>query len=189
MYRAVALKALRTGVSLENAAQLEKLARDTCIELEPTGEGVRVLLDGEDVTHAIRSAECAQAASQVAQHAGVRRHLVAEQRRLGAGGGVVMEGRDIGTVVFPDAELKIYLDASPEERARRRLSDHAARGDALPLAQMVAEVRERDRRDREREISPLVRAPDAVYVDSTALTAEEVARLIVLLAREKGHGG
>lgn len=185
MYRAVALKALRKGVSLEDAAQLEKLAQDTRIALEPGEAGVRVLLDGEDVTHAIRSAECAQAASQVAQHAGVRRHLVAEQRRLGAGGGVVMEGRDIGTVVFPDAELKIFLDASAEERARRRLGDHAARGDAWQLEQMIAEVRERDRRDREREVSPLVPAADAVYVDSTAMSADEVARLIALLAKTK----
>ncbi len=212
MYRAVALKALRAGVPLDDAAELERLARETRIELvagetgdpgpkapdrsrkghgrnagaeSPTPYATCVLLDGEDVTRAIRSAECAQAASKVAEHAGVRKHLVTEQRRLGAGGGVVMEGRDIGTAVFPGAELKIYLDASVEERARRRLGDHTSRGEAVSLEQMMEAVGERDRRDLERKVSPLVRAEDAVYIDSTALDVEEVARLIALLANRR----
>ncbi len=188
MYRALALAALRARVSLADAARLEALAAQTRIELQPDpspGGRLRVLLNGEDVSEAIRSAACAQAASQVARHASVRQYLVAEQRRLGAAGGVVMEGRDIGTAVFPDAHLKIFLDASVEERARRRLSDHRSRGENIPFEQMLAEVRERDSRDRTREVSPLVRAPDAVYLDSTALEAEEVARLIALLARRR----
>jgi len=127
----------------------------------------------------------AQAASRVAVIAGVRRQLVAEQQEMGRAGGVVMEGRDIGTVVFPNAELKVYLDASLEERARRRLGDHHARGEAMELERMVEEIRERDRRDRERETSPLLRAPDAVLVDTTAMDIEETSRLIVSLARER----
>jgi len=149
------------------------------------GEAIRVLLDGEDVTEAIRAPEVSQAASRVAVFAGVRRHLVAQQQRAGRGGGVVMEGRDIGTVVFPNADLKIYLDASIEVRAQRRWREHHARGEKLDLPRMVEEVRERDRRDRERDVSPLVRAPDALYVDTTAMEVEETAGLIASLARDR----
>ncbi|MGB6900695.1 MAG: (d)CMP kinase, partial [Candidatus Acidiferrum sp.] len=111
--------------------------------------------------------------------------LVAEQQRAGAGGGVVMEGRDIGTVVFPRAGLKIFLEASPEVRADRRWSEHQEKGETMTLAQVLKEVRERDRRDRERKVSPLVRASDAVLVDNTAMDVEETARLVVMLARER----
>jgi cytidylate kinase len=111
--------------------------------------------------------------------------LVAEQQRAGAGGGVVMEGRDIGTVVFPRAELKIFLDASPEVRAERRWKEHQEKGDAVTLEQVLQEVRERDKRDRERKVSPLVRAADAILVDNTAMDVEETARLVVMLVRER----
>jgi len=141
-------------------------------------------LDGEDVTAAIRTPEVSQAASQIAVIEGVRHVLVAEQRRAGAGGGVVMEGRDIGSVVFPDAGLKIFLTASDEVRARRRWLEHQQKGDAIDLTRTLEEIRERDRRDAGREHSPLVRAEGAVLVDSTAMDAEEVARLIAMLARE-----
>jgi cytidylate kinase len=114
--------------------------------------------------------------------------LVAEQRRAGELGGVVMEGRDIGSVVFPDAQLKIFLTASPEIRAERRWREHQQKGDAIDLARTLEEVHERDRRDRERASSPLVRAKDSVVVDSTAMEAEEVARLVVLLANELARG-
>jgi CMP/dCMP kinase len=127
----------------------------------------------------------AQAASRLATIAGVREILVAEQQRAGAGGGVVMEGRDIGTVVFPRAELKIFLEASPEVRAERRWKEHQEKGETLTLAQVLEEVRERDRRDRERKVSPLVRAADAVLVDNTAMDVEETARLVVMLAHER----
>ena len=157
------------------------------INSAPTPYGTRVLLDGEEVTIAIRTPEVSQAASKVAIIAGVRKHLVAEQRRAGAAGGVVMEGRDIGTAVFPDADLKIYLDASVEVRATRRLQEYIAKGEKLGHAQMVAQVRERDKRDKERAASPLVRAADAVLVDNTAMDAVETARLIVLLARSRGQ--
>jgi cytidylate kinase len=192
MYRALALKALKQNVVLDNEAGLEAMARETHIELRPpsakqeaAGAKNRVLLDGGDVTEAIRASEVAQAASLLATIAAVRKVLVAEQQRAGTGGGVVMEGRDIGTVVFPLAELKIFLDASPEVRAERRWKEHREKGDQLTLADVLLEVRERDRRDRERKVSPLVRATDAVLVDNTAMDAEETARLILMLARER----
>jgi CMP/dCMP kinase len=188
MYRALAWKALRDAVPLDDPARLEAMARNTRIDLVRGSGAPRVLLDGEDVTDCLRSAVVSQAASRVATVAGVRAVLVASQQRLGATGGVVMEGRDIGTVVFPNAGLKIFLDASPEVRATRRLREHLAKGDAVDLARMLKEVHERDRRDRERAVSPLVRARDAVVVDNTAMDAEETARLIVLLARNCGAG-
>ena len=149
----------------------------------------QVLLDGEDVTATIRTPEVAQAASKVAVVPGVRKVLVAEQRRAGEQGGVVMEGRDIGSVVFPDAQLKIFLTASPEIRAERRWREHQQKGDAIDLARTLEEIHERDRRDRERATSPLIRAKDAVVVDSTAMEPEEVARLVVMLAKGKSAGG
>jgi cytidylate kinase len=192
MYRALALKALERRVALSDAARLEALAKETHIALRPPTrecEAVvaknRVFLDGREVTSEIRTAEVAQAASHLATIAAVRRVLVAEQQRAGVGGGVVMEGRDIGTVVFPRAELKIFLDASPEVRAERRWKEHQEKSEAFTLAEVLDEVRERDRRDRERKVSPLVRAADAVLVDNTAMGIEETARLIVMLARER----
>jgi cytidylate kinase len=192
MYRALALKALERKTPLGDEAQLEALAKDTHIELKPptpeleaAGAKNRVFLDGREVTREIRTSEVAQAASRLATIAGVRRVLVAEQQRAGSGGGIVMEGRDIGTVVFPAAEIKIFLDASPEVRAERRWKEHQEKGDRLTLAEVVEEVRERDRRDRERKVSPLVRASDAVLVDNTAMGIEETARLIVMLAHER----
>ena len=192
MYRALALKALRHNVAIDDESGLETLATETHVELRPAtpeqeqaGSKNRVFLDREEVTDAIRTAEVAQAASRLATFAGVRRVLVAEQQRAGAGGGVVMEGRDIGTVVFPRAELKIFLEASPEIRAERRWKEHQEKGDDVTLLQVLEEVRERDRRDRERKVSPLVRAADAVIVDNTAMDVEETARVIVMLTRER----
>jgi CMP/dCMP kinase len=184
MYRAVALKAVRRGLSLEDARGLEALAADTRIDLRAEDGGQRVFLDSEDVTAEIRSPEVSQASSKIAVVEGVRHVLVAEQRRAGERGGVVMEGRDIGSVVFPDADLKIFLTASPEVRAERRWREHQQKGDTIDLARTLDEIHERDRRDRERPTSPLVRAPGAVYVDSSAMDAEETARLVVMLARE-----
>ncbi|MFY9527755.1 MAG: (d)CMP kinase [Candidatus Acidiferrales bacterium] len=185
MYRALALKAIRRGVPLDATDRLVTLARETRIDLSAVDGTQRVALDGEDVTSAIRTPEVSRASSVIAVIPGVRHVLVAEQRRAGAQGGVVMEGRDIGSVVFPDADLKIYLTASVEVRARRRWREHQQKGDAVDLAQTLEEVHERDRRDRQREASPLVRAADAVLVDSSAMEAEEAARLVVLLARER----
>jgi CMP/dCMP kinase len=192
MYRALALKALQRNVPLEDETELATLANETHIELkspapeqEKLGIKNRVFLDGKEVTQEIRTPEVAQAASRLATIAGVREVLVAEQQRAGTGGGVVMEGRDIGTVVFPRAELKIFLEASPEVRAERRWKEHQEKGESMTLAQVLDEVRERDKRDRERKVSPLVRAADAVLVDNTAMDAAETARLIVMLARER----
>jgi cytidylate kinase len=192
MYRALALKALRRRVSLGDERTLKELAVDTQIELKsPTAEQEaagfknRVFLDGEEVTHEVRTSEVAMAASQLAAISGVRHVLVAQQQRAGAGGGAVMEGRDIGTVVFPRAELKIFLEASPEVRAERRWKEHEEKGEHLTLAEVLEEVRQRDQRDRERKVSPLVRAADAVLVDNTAMDVEETARLVVMLARER----
>lgn len=187
MYRAVALNALRRGIAIEpeHADALEALARDTRVDLRAQDGGQRVFLDGEDVTIAIRTPDVAQAASKIAVIAGVRHVLVAEQRRAGQRGGVVMEGRDIGSVVFPDAQLKIFLTASPEVRAERRWREYQQKGETADLARTLEEVRERDRRDEGRASSPLVRAADAVVVDSTAMEAEEVARLVVMLAEKQ----
>ncbi|HEY6442011.1 MAG TPA: (d)CMP kinase [Candidatus Acidoferrales bacterium] len=184
MYRAIALKAQRCGISFDALDVLTGLASETRIDLRASESAQQVFLDGEDVTGAIRTPEVAQAASKVAVVPAVRRVLVAEQRRAGESGGVVMEGRDIGSVVFPDAHLKIFLTASPEIRAERRWREHQQKGDAIDLARTLDEIHERDRRDRERKTSPLVRATDAVVVDSTAMEPEEVARLVVMLATE-----
>jgi cytidylate kinase len=189
MYRAIALKAQRKSISLDATDELVSLADASKIDLRANNHtqpgAQQVLLDGEDVSSQIRSAEISQAASKVATVPGVRHVLVTEQRRAGHKGGVVMEGRDIGTVVFPDAELKIFLTASVEVRAERRWREHQQKGDTIELAQVIEQVRERDKRDRERVTSPLVQAADAVLVDSTAMDAEEVAKLIVMLAERK----
>jgi CMP/dCMP kinase len=192
MYRAVALKALERKIPLENESQLEQLARETHIELKPptaeqeaAGLKNRVFLDGREVTQEIRTGEVAQAASRLATIAGVRLVLVAEQQKAGEGGGVVMEGRDIGTVVFSRAELKIFLEATAETRAERRWMEHQEKGEPHSLEQVMEEVRERDQRDRERKVSPLLRAADAVLVDNTAMGIEETARLIAMLAHQR----
>ena len=192
MYRALALKALERNIPPDDETALEALARQTRIELQPpapedAAQGIKngVFLDGRDVTRAIRAHDVAEAASRLATIAGVRAVLVAEQQRAGAGGGIVMEGRDIGTVVLPEAELKIFLDAAPEVRAERRWKEHREKGEDLALAEVLQEVRARDRRDRERRVSPLVRAADAVLVDNTAMDVEETARLVIMLARER----
>jgi cytidylate kinase len=192
MYRAVALKALDRQIPLDDEARLAALASESHIELsqptaaqEAAGLKNRVFLDGVEVTYEIRTAEVAQAASRLATIASVREVLVAEQQRCGAGGGIVMEGRDSGTGVFPRAELKIFLEASPEVRAQRRWKEHEEKGDKVSLAEVLQEVRERDKRDRERKVSPLVRAQDAVFIDNTAMGIEETASVIVMLARER----
>jgi cytidylate kinase len=182
MYRAVALRAMRLGVDLSDAARLEELARGSRIGFEPGA--ARVLLDGEDVSDAIRAPEVSPAASKVSVFPGVRRALVEKQREIGAARSVVMEGRDIGSVVFPGAEVKVYLDADPSVRAGRRVRELADRGQTLDPAEIEREIRERDRRDSTRSDSPLVRAPGAEYVDTTPLSVEEVAQVILKIVRQ-----
>ncbi len=184
MYRAFALKALFAGVATHDPAALEALAHVTHVRLEPGAEGNRVLLDDADVTGQLRTPQITAAASEVSVHPPIRRWLVSLQQALGAQGNVVMEGRDIGTVVFPHAPVKIFLDASPEKRGERRYEqtrgdsrDDQGRGTAVATqlpAKVLEEIRERDRRDRTRADSPLRPAPDAAILDSTDLTLEQV---------------
>lgn len=172
MYRALALKAIEWDVSFDDEGALRKLAEGARITLEPTLGGNRVLLDGKDVSSRIRERDVTEAASRVSVHPAVREWMVARQQEMGKDGGVVMEGRDIGTKVFPHADLKIFLDADPVVREQRRLDQQKVKG---PSAQsMAAELRERDRRDRTRATSPLVPASDAVIIDSTNLSEDQV---------------
>jgi CMP/dCMP kinase len=182
MYRAVALWALRTGVALSDMHRLEQLANEARIEFLPS-DG-RVLLNGEDVTEELRTAEVSAGASEVSLVPAVRRALVAKQREIGERASVVMEGRDIGTVVFPDAMVKIFLDAEPEVRAERRSMEAA-----LPASLVSQQIQERDRRDRTRAQSPLVQAPDAVYVDTTGMTIEQVEEALLKIIRDRTSNG
>ena len=172
MYRAFALKALRSEVALESSSALEGLAHQTDIRLESGGDENRVLLDDEDVTGLIRNPTVTDAASRVSVFPAIRAWMVRLQQQLGADGGVVMEGRDIGTVVFPHADAKIFLDAAPEVRGMRRFDQMGPKTEQQP-EDVIRELRERDRRDRSRADSPLKPAPDAVLLDSTNLTLEE----------------
>lgn len=183
MYRALALKAIERGLSLDDAVGLGALAHESRIELEPREQGNRVLLDGKDVTERIRRQDVTEAASRVSIHPVVREWMVRRQREIGAEGGIVMEGRDIGTKVFPDAEVKIFLDAAPEVRGSRRFLQNPAV--AEQPASVVAELRARDERDRNRANSPLVPAPDAMLIDSTNLTLEEVMERATGIVEEK----
>ena len=184
-YRAAALKALRAGVSPDDEPAVVELVASAIIQFVAGDPGPRILLDGDDVTAAIRSPEVSLAASKVSRYPAVRQKMVSLQRNLARGRGVVMEGRDIGTVVFPEASLKIFLTAASEKRARRRLDDDQQRGQAVGLEQTIAAIEQRDQLDRERKMSPLVPAPDAVMVDSTNLTAEQVVEHILEAARDR----
>ena len=186
MYRALALKAIEWDVSLDDEAALRKLAERARITLEPALGGNRVVLDGKDVSMRIRERDVTEAASRASVHPAVREWMVARQQEMGKNGGVVMEGRDIGTKVFPHADLKVFLDADPVIREQRRLDQQKIKG---PSAQsMAAELRERDRRDRSRAVSPLVPAEDAVIIDSTNLSEDEVLRQIEELVERKRAG-
>jgi len=183
MYRALALKAIDKDASFDDEAALTKLAQNSRIRLEPTIGGNRTLLDGHDISSRIRERDVTEAASRVSVHPRVREWMVARQREMGEGGGVVMEGRDIGTEVFPDADLKIFLDADPVVREQRRMEQQRLKGEVA--AGLAAELRERDRRDRTRAVSPLVAAKDAVVIDSTRLSEDEVVARVEELVKTK----
>lgn len=185
MYRALGLKALENGVSLDSETDLYQLALDSRIELEPTPDGNRVLLDGREVTQLIRHPEISDAASRVSVHPKVREWMVDRQREMGSCGGVIMEGRDIGTKVFPDAEVKVFLDANSSVRAERRLLQNTGQGPAKSAAEVAAELRQRDRRDRSRAASPLEPAPDAIIIDSSRLTIEQVVNRVEELIQQQ----
>ena len=185
MYRAVALWALRQKVDPGDMHRMQQLAMAAQIDLSPG----RIRLNGEDVTEAIRTPEVSGGASKVAVIPGVRRAMVAKQRLMGEHSSVVMEGRDIGTVVFPGADVKIFLDADPQERVRRRLGDVRASGEEIPESALAAQMKERDQRDSTRADGPLAQAPDAVYLDSTSLTVEEVEEAILRIVRSRVTNG
>jgi CMP/dCMP kinase len=180
MYRAVAWKALHDDVSIDAADRIGLLAEDSLIELKGDVDSMRVLIDGRDITEEIATPDVTQAASKVSAISAVRRALVARQREMGRAGGVVMEGRDIGTQVFPDADVKIYLDATSETRSWRRLAEDAGRGiKSGSLEQMKSEIEERDYRDITRLDSPLTQTEDAIHIDSSAMTIDEVVERIM----------
>jgi cytidylate kinase len=185
MYRAVALWALRQNIDPGDAHRTEQLAIAAEIELEPG----RIRLNGEDVTEAIREPEVTSGASKVAVIAGVRRAMVAKQRAMGERRSVVMEGRDIGSVVFPDAEVKIFLDANPSERVRRRFQEVQGKGEPVSEDALAAQIAERDRRDSTRAEAPLTQAPDATYLDSTSLSIDEVEEAILRIVRARIANG
>jgi len=184
MYRALALKAMEQSVPLDDGEALRRLAESTMIELEPRGEGNRVLLDGRDVSLRVREADVTAAASRVSVHPAVRQLMVERQRELGKNGGVVMEGRDIGTAVFPNAEVKVFLDADANIRAERRLRQNGSRS-GEQKQQVLEELVARDQRDRTRSASPLVPASDAVILDTTHKSIDEVVAEVEGIARTK----
>jgi cytidylate kinase len=183
MYRALALLAIEWDASFDDEATLLKMAQDSNITLERSIGGNRVLLNGKDISSRIRERDVTEGASRVSVHPKVREWMVARQREMGIGGGVVMEGRDIGTKVFPDADLKIFLDADPVIREQRRLDQQKVKGKSAEA--MATELRERDQRDRTRTMSPLAAAEDAVVLDSTQLSEEEVLGQIEKLVEQK----
>lgn len=182
MYRALALKAIENDIDVDNEKALVDLAWNSKITLEPQIDGNRVKLDNTDVSQRIREKDVTEAASRVSVHPAVREWMVRKQRDLGAGGGVVMEGRDIGTAVFPNADVKIFLDAAPEVRGGRRFHQAPT---SEPSAAVLAEMRARDERDRTRAVSPLVPAKDAVLIDSTDLTLDQVIEAAENIVRTK----
>ena len=181
MYRAVAWKAIKEGIALDDEEAIAELARGAEIVVD----GGVVMIDGHDVTRAIRTPEIDNGASAVARLPRVREVLVAQQRELGAGGDIVMEGRDIGTVVFPGADVKIYLDASEEERARRRVSDTAHTSSQAGHVAVAEAIKARDAADSTRKVSPLMMAPDASRIDTTSMAVMEVVDRVLAIVREK----
>ncbi len=183
MYRALALRAIEKDTSFDDEVALVKLADNSRIQLEPTITGNRTLLNGKDVSARIRERDVTEGASRISVHPKVRDWMVAHQRQMGLGGGVVMEGRDIGTKVFPDADLKVFLDADPVVREQRRMAQQKIAGEVA--ATVAADLRERDKRDRTRAASPLVPAADAVVIDSTSMSEDDVLARVEDLVREK----
>ena len=185
VYRAVARKALDVNTSLEEAELVAKIARDADIRLEGDPDHLRVLLDGRDVTTRIRLPDASHASSVIATIREVREAVVDKLRRMASTGGVVMDGRDIGTKVFPDAQVKIFLDASAEVRALRRFQEERERGRDVNVEQIRNELDERDRRDREREATPLVKARNAIIIDTSNLSLELVIERVLEIARSR----
>ncbi len=188
MYRALALKAIENDISFDDSVTLLRLAERSRIQLQPQIDGNRVLLDSGDVSRRIRERDVTEAASRVSVHPAVREWMVARQREMGVNGGVVMEGRDIGTAVFPNADLKIFLDADPAVRAERRIEQNAAKHDEAAAKALREDLLRRDQRDTTRVTSPLAPASDAVVLDSSKLGIDEVIARIEQLIAERTAG-
>ena len=185
MYRGVTLRVLEEKIDPSDEARVAALARATRLELLPHPERTVLLLDGRDVSGAIRGEEVARAVGPVARNGGVREELVRRQQAMGREGGVVMDGRDIGTVVFPEAQLKVYMTASAEERARRRAGEVEASGKKADYQAILADIRQRDHNDMTREVGPLKQAEDAVLMETDGMTIEQQVERVVELARER----
>lgn len=186
-YRCVALETINKGISIEDKENIVKLLDDIDIEFVNTNEGKKVYLNGNDVTTQIRSKEVSQIVSQVSSIKEVRYKMVDLQRRLAEGKNVIMEGRDIGTYVFPNANVKIYLDASAEERANRRFKQNQEAGIEMSYEEILQNIKMRDENDKNKEMGALKQAEDAIYVDSTQLTIEQVKNKIIEIIKEKGY--
>ncbi|HZM90953.1 MAG TPA: (d)CMP kinase [Blastocatellia bacterium] len=186
VYRAVGRKAVDADIALEDRAAVATLARQVSIKLEGEPDHLRVLLDGRDVSHQIRLPDASHASSVVATIPEVREAVVDKLREMASAGGVVMDGRDIGTKVFPNAEVKVFLDASLNVRARRRCEEDRARGRDVTVDQIKTELEARDKRDREREATPLVKADDAVFIDTSELPLDGVIERVLEIARSRG---
>ncbi|MTD30076.1 (d)CMP kinase [Planomicrobium sp. YIM 101495] len=185
MYRAITLKALNKGIDLSSNEKIGALLESTDIDLQPSDSGQLVFLDGDNVTEAIRSQAVTAAVSEISAHESVRMQMAELQQRLAEGRGVVMDGRDIGTHVLPAAQLKVFMSASVEERARRRFAENGLRGIETPLVELQAEIAARDKMDSERKVAPLKQAEDAIYLDTTELSIEQAADEILALAEER----
>jgi CMP/dCMP kinase len=186
MYRSLTYKALKLNIDLHDENGLKDLLAQTIITLEPTEDGQIVYVDGEDVTDEIRQASVTNSVSHVAVHSQVREEMVNRQQQLAKQGAVVMDGRDIGTHVIPDAEIKVFLLASVDERAQRRHEENISKGYPSDLEQLKLEIARRDKIDSEREVAPLKKAEDAIEIDTTSLTIPEVVDQIMLLVERKG---
>ena len=185
MYRAITLKAIHEGINMASNEEAGELLLRTQIDLEPSDNGQLVFMDGEEVTEAIRTQQVTKAVSEMSAHALVRERMVELQRQMAESRGVVMDGRDIGTDVLPNAALKVFMSATVEERAQRRFADNQVRGINTPLGELQEEIAARDKMDSEREVSPLKQAADAIYIDTTDLTIREAAQEILTLAKER----
>jgi cytidylate kinase len=186
MYRALAWAVLHNDIPVEDEQAVSELLRNSRIELQRINDNQRVFWNGSDITHYIRTPEVSQYASIVASYASVREQMLSLQRKMAEQGNVVMDGRDIGTHILPDAEVKIFLTASIRERAERRLKELLAKGHQTDLAELEAEIAERDKRDMEREVAPLRQAEDAVLVDTTGLTIDQVVDRILQICERMG---
>jgi len=185
MYRAITYKAIHSNIDLQDGEKLTDLLKKTSIELKPSPKGQLVFLDNREVTEEIRSKEVTASVSAVAAHANLRVEMVRRQVEMGKNGSIVMDGRDIGTHVLTNAELKVFMSASVEERASRRFLENQKRGISTSLEELIKEIALRDKLDSEREASPLLQAEDAIYIDTTSLTIEEVSEKIMQLAKER----